>query len=43
MAPGAAEVWFDNSNGHLVAPTDDPGPPYLPNLRMLAEATGGSG
>ncbi|GIJ61113.1 hypothetical protein [Virgisporangium aurantiacum] len=39
----AAEVRFDTADGHpvhLVAPTDDPGLPYLRNLRMLAEVTG---
>jgi hypothetical protein len=40
---GPIEVRFDTAEGHsvrLAAPTDDPGLPYLPNLRMLAEATG---
>lgn len=44
MGPAdAAEVRFDTADGHpvhLVAPTDDPGLPYLRNLRMLAEVTG---
>lgn len=39
----AAEVRFDTVGGQpvrLVAPTDDPGLPYLRNLRMLAEVAG---
>ena len=37
------EVPFTTLDGHpvrLVAPTDNPGLPYLPNLRMLADVTG---
>jgi hypothetical protein len=42
-AASADEVRFDTAEGHpvrLVAPTDDPALPYLPNLRMLAEVSG---
>jgi hypothetical protein len=39
----ADEVPFHTAEGHvvrLVAPTDDPALPYLPNLRMLADVPG---
>jgi hypothetical protein len=42
-AAGAAEVGFLTRDGHpvqLVAPSDNPALPYLPNLRMLAEVSG---